>query len=523
MSTIFAHGAMLPMAFSEDISIISRREIEPLLVKAQQIFMFYNEAMDCSAAVLDKNGSAIKTLKIKNQMRFCEFCKNYLNDPFLMQKNSEAGEGHKCFCKRVHHEAQAESRRINETYIYTCYVGFVYWTSPLYRNGRYAGALTAGQVLSGKPEAALEKFCAVCKDRFAVEKFRKLLEGVPQKSHLEIQAMARLLGVCAGEISEKGEDPGKMIRRITWQEDQPGNMRELKRFKSRMNQPSQPDNFSLPFRPANLTPPPAGDQAERSDKGVEAAEYPLEKERMLLAAFRRGDNETGGRILNELMNSIRSAIPLNLEIFRLRVIELVVLLSRAATVPEDSDNNAMFDANNRYLRRILESRTSEELIDNLHLVAQRMAGKIFSFKGVRHAAVLRRAERYIWENYSRKISLDEIAKASGLSAPYFSTIFKEEMGENLSSYLNRLRIEKAAAMLTETGKSLNEIAGLCGFEDQSWFSKIFKIYTGMSPGKYRETGNGSLEFRQKKSRQKEKIIFPDLTASKQNKEDLLSS
>jgi AraC-like DNA-binding protein len=122
-----------------------------------------------------------------------------------------------------------------------------------------------------------------------------------------------------------------------------------------------------------------------------------------------------------------------------------------------------------------------------------MAGQIFSFQGVRHASALRKAERYIWENYTRKISLQEIANASGLSAPYFSTIFKEEMGENLSGYLNRLRVEKASRLLTETDLSLSEIAGACGFEDQSWFSKIFKSYTGQSPGKYRNQGGGRSE------------------------------
>jgi AraC-like DNA-binding protein len=43
-------------------------------------------------------------------------------------------------------------------------------------------------------------------------------------------------------------------------------------------------------------------------------------------------------------------------------------------------------------------------------------------------------------------------------------------------------------MLMETGLSLSEIASSCGFEDQSWFSKIFKNYTGQSPGKYRNSG-----------------------------------
>ena len=118
-----------------------------------------------------------------------------------------------------------------------------------------------------------------------------------------------------------------------------------------------------------------------------------------------------------------------------------------------------------------------------------MSEKIFSFNGVRHFPALRKAERYIWDNYTRKISLREIAKASGLSAPYFSTIFKEEMGENLSDYLNRLRIEKAAALLLTTNMSIGEIAKTCGFEDQSWFSKIFKNNTGYTPGKYRDQGS----------------------------------
>ena len=64
------------------------------------------------------------------------------------------------------------------------------------------------------------------------------------------------------------------------------------------------------------------------------------------------------------------------------------------------------------------------------------------------------------------------------------------MGENLSKYLNRLRVEKAGRMLLETNLSLSEIAGACCFEDQSWFSKIFKTFTGFSPGKYRSQGGG---------------------------------
>jgi AraC-like DNA-binding protein len=168
-----------------------------------------------------------------------------------------------------------------------------------------------------------------------------------------------------------------------------------------------------------------------------------------------------------------------------RAIELVVLFSRAA-VSMGSAEDILLETSNLYLKRIQDSSNAEELVDVLHLAVERMTGQIFSFRGVRHASALRKAERYILENYTRKLSLQEVADKSGLSAPYFSTVFKEEMGENLSSYLNRLRVDRAAVLLADTDLSLSDIAGSCGFEDQSWFSKIYKNYTGMSPGKYRE-------------------------------------
>jgi transcriptional regulator GlxA family with amidase domain len=51
-------------------------------------------------------------------------------------------------------------------------------------------------------------------------------------------------------------------------------------------------------------------------------------------------------------------------------------------------------------------------------------------------------------------------------------------------------VDRAAALLMDTDIALSDIAGSCGFEDQSWFSKIFKNYTGISPGKYRDQNRG---------------------------------
>jgi len=215
---------------------------------------------------------------------------------------------------------------------------------------------------------------------------------------------------------------------------------------------------------------------------------PLDMERMLLASLRRGDNIEAKKILVKLLKILYFRVKENFPAFRLKALELAVLLSRAVADPKDIEDNTSLEATNRCLNKIGESRNFDEITETLCAITEQMSGMIFSFHGVRHFSALRKAERYIWTNYTRKLSLREIANASGLSAPYFSTVFKEEMGENLSNYLNRLRVEKAAAMLATTDLPIYEVATACGFEDQSWFSKIFKNNTGFTPGKYRESG-----------------------------------
>jgi AraC-like DNA-binding protein len=288
------------------------------------------------------------------------------------------------------------------------------------------------------------------------------LADIPQRAYDEVCAMAQMLQFCTECMVTNIEDTDELIKRI-------------------LEQKSQMSPHLSYLKPRNEPP------AQTLNSG-----YPLDKERILLAALRRGDHENSRALLKELLELISITSPGNLEFIQLRAIELVVLLSREILTVDRSEESTALETNNRYLKKIQESRTIESLTETMQSIVDRMARQLFSFQGIRHASALRKAERFIWENYTRKLCLQEVAEASGLSAPYFSTIFKEEMGENLSSYLNRLRVEKAAALLTETDLSLNEIAWTCGFEDQSWFSKIFKSYTRISPRKYREQGGGAI-------------------------------
>jgi len=441
---------------------VNQKDMEVLGIKASQILLHYSAALGCPVSIIDKDGVFLSSQDETQMAKLCAVCKEHF------QKNLAPHKDYGHCCEIMHKEAGSEARCINGSYIYVCNAGLVYWVSPLYRNGRYIGALIAGQVTAASKGNAKSLLKNIPASELSQGEITKLVYAIPDKTHEEIQMMAQMLFLYAKAISEKPRD------RYTALSAMPDKI------------PLQDEGETSTANVAAVHPKP------QHDKHEVHLTHPMEKERMLLAALRRGDKQTSSKIIEELMGDILAAVPGDLETGRLRAIELVVLLSREA-VSGSARTDVLLENNNRYLRRILESKTTEELMENLHYAIEGMSSSIFFFQGIRHASVLRKAERYIWANYTRKLSLEEIAKAAGLSPPYFSTIFKEEMGENLSSYLNRLRVERAVSMLTETEKHLQEIANLCGFEDQSWFSKIFKSFTGVSPGKFKKNGGNNSE------------------------------
>ena len=73
----------------------------------------------------------------------------------------------------------------------------------------------------------------------------------------------------------------------------------------------------------------------------------------------------------------------------------------------------------------------------------------------------------------------------GLSANYFSSLFRRVVGESFSDRLNRVRIEEGKRLLLATDDPIAQIAVSIGFSDQSYFCKVFRRYVGVSPGRFR--------------------------------------
>ena len=94
------------------------------------------------------------------------------------------------------------------------------------------------------------------------------------------------------------------------------------------------------------------------------------------------------------------------------------------------------------------------------------------------------AIKYIQFNYSHDISVDDIAKAVGVSRSHLYRVFMSNVGQSPIDYLTGYRISEACSLLKNTGLSIAEIAVSVGFFDQFYFSRVFKRAKGMPPSKY---------------------------------------
>lgn len=93
---------------------------------------------------------------------------------------------------------------------------------------------------------------------------------------------------------------------------------------------------------------------------------------------------------------------------------------------------------------------------------------------------------YVYNNYDKKISLDDMAKRFHISRSYLSKKFKTATGFGFKEYLINVRIKNACRLLLETNHSITDIAFECGFNDSNYFGDAFRRIKGVSPNKYRK-------------------------------------
>ncbi|MNJ61581.1 Arabinose operon regulatory protein [compost metagenome] len=96
-------------------------------------------------------------------------------------------------------------------------------------------------------------------------------------------------------------------------------------------------------------------------------------------------------------------------------------------------------------------------------------------------------EQYIQQNFSRDLSLEEVADYLSLHPNYLCHLLKQKTGMTFVRYLRLIRIERAKAILTHNPIiPLDQVSRKVGYENPRHFYKVFKQCVGQTPGSYRE-------------------------------------
>ena len=128
-------------------------------------------------------------------------------------------------------------------------------------------------------------------------------------------------------------------------------------------------------------------------------------------------------------------------------------------------------------------------LKNMIEVYQNAVDKMLSFldgEEQDESRIIQKIKNLIEKEYAKDISLNYVAENVNLTPAYVSYIFKKETGQTLVKYVTDIKMMKARKMLEEGTMKIVQVAKTCGYENQSYFNRLFKNYYGVTPKQLRE-------------------------------------
>lgn len=408
--------------------------MELLYKLSDQLSTYYN-ATSIPLQLYDKSGELIESYGAP-----CSYCEIF-----------KEACGKFCPCGQSHNYAFKEAGKLGEGYIFSCPAGYVHFTVAVNNESGIVANVLAGPVALDYPDMEIiDKI--IQKYNLSLNYRSKLYHNFSSAQLVEpyrARYLCKLLSQLISNLAQS-EIIQKQVKNVTMEEQEKvGQYMELVHQAQTMN-----------------------------------SQYDMEKQ--LIEDVVSGNKEHAKSLLNEMLGRIYFTSANNIEIIKARAIELIALLSRAV-VENGGSEKLVYQMTDSSLHNISGVGDLTDLSYILLEILELFSNAAFTKYKKSDIPSLQRAVGYIDENYNRAISLEEVAEYAGLNPAYFSSLFKKEMGINFSNFVTEKRITQAKNMLKNSNAPLVEIAMSLGYENQSYFSSVFKKYCNMTPKEYRYT------------------------------------
>lgn len=360
-------------------------------------------------------------------------------------------------CVQAQIYGMSESTRFGGKYIYFCPMGLTCFVSPILGDKTIDAKITVGPFLMVEPEdyVSFDLKEELLLDDEAIERVKTELKNIPYIPTEKVNEMSTLLFMSVGFMNN--------INYANHMLERQGTVTRQGQISSYIQQ-IKTEGDPIP--------------------------YPLETEHKLMQAVRQANMNAATKHLNDLLGHIFFSTNGDLEQIKVMIYELIAVLCRTI-IDAGANQEKSLNANRQYYKDLNKINDFDELCRWITKVLNTMMNTVFDFDNARHANVIHQSIQYITENFHQKITLEDLAKRVYLSPAYFGRIFKEETGETFVSYLNHVRIDKSKELLGHNNIPITDIANMVGFDEQSYFCRVFKKTVGMTPSKYRDSTLGT--------------------------------
>lgn len=354
-------------------------------------------------------------------------------------------------CFQHHMKAGKTAQRLGESYIFDCKAGLNHIAFPLINSNELLGSVIVGPFLMDDPDSTI-------------------VSGLAE--HYQISAALSL---------ELYDELGQLVVLS------PAKVNQLKLLMDHLLTPLLPLGRSLLLENQKKMSQQAKlNETIQHFKGQAGSSSLLSlyhKEKDLLAKVRSGNTQEVKAMLNDLIGYVLFNEGSQLESVRVHCIELTTLLSRVA-MDGGANTDNIFYLSSQFITRLYEQQTLEDICLLMQEVLESFMNAMFNETDGGNLYI-RKALRYMQDNYHSHLELSQVAEFVGLSPSYFSSLFKQVVKRSFREHLCLIRVEESKRLLLQKKYSLVDIALAMGFPDQSYYCKVFKRIVGISPGKYR--------------------------------------
>lgn len=354
-------------------------------------------------------------------------------------------------CFQLHMKAGQRAQALGESYIFACHANLNHIAFPLINQGDLLGSVIIGPFLMDSPDSTLVSELA--------EKYR-LSASLVMDLYDELK---ELIVMPPAKVNQLKKLVDHLLSPLL-----PGERAVLMQTQRKMSQQARINETIQVYKEQNPG---------------RSTTYFYEKEKELLSKVRSGTVTEVKALLNELIGYVLFSEGGQLEIVRIRSIELTTLLSRVA-IEGGARTDSIYKLNSQYLSLLYREQNLDDLCMLMQEVLEGFMSAMFSEQD-KGNPYIRKALRYMSDNYSQRLELAQVAAYVQLSPSYFSTLFHQTVGVSFREQLCRIRVEESKRLLLKKEYSLADIAVSMGFPDQSYYCKAFKRIVGVTPGKYR--------------------------------------